>query len=704
MTILPKLRSDLVSHEQLDSDNNKVVVIKDPLSEKYFRLTDHEYQFLRKLDGTKTIEDAVESFRVSGRHYSVDDAKMLVSKAAQLGLVLGTQFSTAKFQTHLRDSARKAKSAQRLSQLYFLFIPLVNPDRFLEKTLFLFKWLANRWLAGLILALAPGALYLIITGLPAIQREYSFFFNLENLLYLWVTILITKLIHEFSHAYVAKSFGLRVPQMGVAFLIFFPCLFCNTTDAWQLADRRQRMAITAAGIIAESVVAILSTYLWHFSRPGMLNSLAFYLMAVSFISTILFNGNPLMKFDGYFILIDYLGIPNLQARSAGYLRYLFMNRVLGVETVPNTAASPGDSRLYTIYGISSFLYRIFLYTSIVSGVYYRFDKSLGIALALIAFALFIVKPIVKGSKSLWTQRKSLKPQLRGGLIFVMILGVITLAFFVPFTRKSVYPCKVESTQIQKIAIPLHAAVSKVNITQWCEAPEGAILFELDPRRLKLELTQQEIKREIAQKELELIMIDPKQLGKAEGKLTEIYNIENEIKKISEDLLIASEGVRAPFAAAVTTLDHRLAPGFEPGEGVVIGELQSTRHIVVQALIPEDNRDKVWVGQDAQLWFPIHGGLVIKCKIDSINPYGERDLKNSPFSSRLGGELATESRGDSRQDAPIVAQYQCSIYLEGLGAIPPLGMTGDFIVNSPPKSIFERFVHKASRTFSRETLM
>lgn len=704
MTILPKLRADLVSHEQVDSDNNKIIVIKDPISEKYFRLTDHEYQFLRRLDGTRTIEDAVESFRVSGRHYSIDDASMLVSRAAQLGLVLGTQFSTAQFQAHLRDSAKQARSAQRLSQLYFLFIPLVNPDKFLEKTLFLFKWLANRWLGFLILALLPGALYFFITGLPEMQREYSFFFNFENLLYLWVTILITKLIHEFSHAYVAKSFGLRVPQMGIAFLIFFPCLFCNTTDAWQLADRRQRMAISAAGVIAEAVVAILSTYLWHMSRPGMLNSLAFYLMAVSFVSTVLFNGNPLLKFDGYFVLIDYLGIPNLQAKSAGYLRYLFMNRFLGVETVPNTANSPSESRLFTIYGISAFLYRIFLYTGIVGGVYYRVDKTLGVVLALIAFGLFIVRPIVKGLKSLWTQRKSIKPQLRGSMVFVMILGVITLALFVPFTRKSVYPCKVESTQIQKIAIPLYAAVSKVNITQWCEASQGAILFELDPRRLKLELTRQEIKRDIAQKELEHIMLDPKELGKAGGKITEISKIEAEIKKIRADLRVASEGVTAPFDGAVTTLDYKLANGFEPGEGVVVGELQSTRHVVVHALIPEEDRYKVQVGQEIGLWLPVNGGLVIKSRIDSINPYGERDLKNSPFSSRVGGELATEPRGDSRQDAPIVGQYQCSIFLEASEVIPPLGMTGDFIVSLPPRCLFERFVNKAARTFARETLL
>ena len=704
MQNLPKLRSDLISHEHVDSDNNQIIVIKDPISEKYFRLTDHEYQFLKRLDGTKTIEEAVETFRTTGRHYSSDDAKMLVSKAGQLGLLLGTQFSASKFQTHLRDSAKKAKRAQRLSQLYFAFIPLVNPDRFLKKTLFLVKWLSNRWILGLILAMLPGSLYFIITGFSEMQREYSFFFNLENLLYLWATILITKLIHEFSHAYVATSFGLRVPQMGIAFLIFFPCLFCNTTDAWQLADRRQRMAISAAGIISEAAIAILSTYLWHFTRPGMLNSLAFYLMAVSFISTVLFNGNPLMKFDGYFILIDWIGIPNLQAKSSGYLRYLFLNRALGNDTVPNTANSPGESRLFGIYGVSFFAYRVFLYTGIVSGVYYRFDKSLGIALALIAFALFIVKPIVKGSRSLWTQRKSLKPQLKGSLIFLMVLAALALILLAPYTGKSVYPCKIESTLSQKIAIPLHASVSKVNITQWSEVRQGDVLFELDPRRLNLELSRQEIKQEIAQKELELIMLDPKLLGKAEGKIAEIYKINDEIKKIRGDLHIASQGVIAPFDAAVTTLDHKLAPGFEPGEGVIVGELQSSRYVVVHALVPEQDRHKVTIGQQVKLWFPVRGGLIIQAKIDSIYPYSERDLKNSPFSSRLGGELATEPRGDSRQDAPLVAQYLCLVHLDNSEIIPPLGMTGDFVVSSPPRSIFQRFVDKASRTFFRETLM
>ena len=176
---------------------------------------------------------------------------------------------------------------------------------------------ASKWTAFLVILAAPGALYLVIDALPRIELEYLFFFNWSNLLFLWVTIGVVKLVHEFAHAYVAKRFGLHVPEMGIAFLIFFPCLYCNTTEAWQLANPRQRASIAGAGIVAEAVVAVFSTYLWYYTQPGLVNSLAFYLMAISFASTILFNGNPLLKFDGYFILIDMLALPNLATNSCG---------------------------------------------------------------------------------------------------------------------------------------------------------------------------------------------------------------------------------------------------------------------------------------------------------------------------------------------------------------------------------------------------
>ena len=340
MESLPKLRADLVSYQQAEAGGQKKVVLRDPVAQRYYQLSEYEYNLLKMLDGSTTVEEAVDRLKQAGHYYSLSDAKQITVKASQLGLLLGTSYGAAKRQVAEKERIRKAAKTKFLSSVYFLFIPVLNPDRFLERTLWLFKYLANKWTALLFALAAPGALYLIVSGISRIQLEYLFFFNFENLLFLWITIALTKLIHEFSHAYTAKSLGLYVPEMGVAFLIFFPCLYCNTTDAWQLADRKQRAAIAAAGIVAEAALAVLATYVWYFTRPGMVNSLAFYLMAVSFTSTLLFNGNPLLKFDGYFLLTDVLGMPNLYTNSFRHLKYLFMNRVMGVDRIPRQARNP----------------------------------------------------------------------------------------------------------------------------------------------------------------------------------------------------------------------------------------------------------------------------------------------------------------------------------------------------------------------------
>ena len=434
-----KFRVDLQAHKYDDVEERHTVVLKDPVSGKYFYLTVYEYRLLKMLDGNLTLEEAVDRLSASGYYYSVQEAAAIVGKAAQMGLVLGTKFGTAQFQEHMKNQMETAKKARRLSSIYFAFIPLVNPDKFLEKTLWIAQLFANKFTMGLIALALPGALYCIIAGIPQIQTEYLFFFNLENLICLWITLAFTKLIHEFAHTYVAKSFGLHVPEMGVAFLIFFPCLFCNTTDAWQLADRRQRIAISAAGILVEGAVAIASTYVWYFTNPGIINSLAFYLMAVSFISTILFNGNPLMRFDGYFILMDLLKLPNLSTRAMAYVKYLFMNRVLGISLVSNPATTPREVFIFTIYGVAAFLYRVFLYTAIVLGVYYRFDKLLGILLALLAFSLFIVRPLIKGTKTIYKQGKEIHLRPSGVLVLSILLCVLghwcwsSLCLELPFT-------------------------------------------------------------------------------------------------------------------------------------------------------------------------------------------------------------------------------------------------------------------------------
>jgi len=704
MQLKPKFRPELITSEQVDKDGTPLIVLNDPFSEKYFRLSLREYKFLRLFDGTRTLEEAVEAFRGMGRHYAVDDAKLILERAAQLGLMLGTNFSTARYLSQLRDTAASKETRRQLSRIYFLYIPLINPDAFLERTLRFVAFFASKWLAAVVLLLIPGAVYFVLADLPRLENEQLLFFNWKSLIYLWITIGITKLVHEFAHAYTAKHFGLRVPRMGVAFLIFFPCLYCDTTDAWQLASRKQRIAISAAGIISEAVLALLAAYVWHMSKPGVVHSLAFYLMAVSFVSTVLFNGNPLMKFDGYFILTDYLGVPNLQGKSFAYLKYLFMNRTLGMSLAPNPAGNLKELLLFAVYGISAFMYRVVLYTGIVVAVYYRFDKTVGALLAVVAFAMFVALPVVGGARSLHQERSKIRVQLRALALCVGILFVIGLLFFVPVASKSVYPCYVASAQVRKITVPLKTSVAKVMVRQWQNVTEGQLMFELDASELHLALIKKEVEQEALGLQLEMIRLDPKEMGRAESKLTELYHCRRELMRIRDDLKVAQGGITAPFSGLITSLDEKMLPGYRPGAGAVVGELQSHQERVAHALVPEQDRNKMRAGHSATVWMPSGSGWSFKGTIESVKPYQERDLKGSPFSSRLGGELVTEVKGERVLDAPLVAQYKCSVSLKNEGTAIPLGMVGLLTIESPPTSLFSRFSSRLLKTTRVESLM
>ena len=386
--IKPKFRPDVRRHWYAERQGGRSIVLEDPVANKFFRVSPYEFELLRILDGTLTVGEAIERLKLRGRYFTSNYAARLVEQFSRAGLLLGTSYGTAKVQTIFQKRILREARQRSLFKLYYLFIPLIKPDRFLDKTLPIWRFLVNRFTAVVLLMLIPGALYLLVAGATRLHGEFLFFFNLDNLFALWFAIALVKLTHEFSHAYVAKSHGLRVPEMGIGFLIFFPCLYCNTTDAWQLADEKRRMSIALAGILSELVVAVLAVYVWYFSRPGLINSVAFYLMAISIASSILFNGNPLLKFDGYFVLTDLLRMPNLQARAFNQLRYLFLDRVLGIEAVAGDRGAPDRRFILTIYGVSAFVYRVFIVTAITAGVYMRFDKSIGALMGGMAFALF----------------------------------------------------------------------------------------------------------------------------------------------------------------------------------------------------------------------------------------------------------------------------------------------------------------------------
>ena len=698
--VYPKLRPDIVEHSFEEKNRARSIILEDPVANKYFRISPYEMALLKVLDGKLSLEDAVQKARLHGRHFTPEHATRLVEQFSRAGLLLGTPYSSSRSQTQMINSMRQEARARSALKLFYLYVPLINPDRFLEKTLWLWRLIVNRFTGILFLLFVPGALYLLIAAIPRISDQFLYFFNFENLFVLWIAIAIVKLVHEFSHAYTAKSLGLRVPEMGLAFLMFFPCLYCNTTAAWELADRNQRMAISLAGIFAEIVIALFSLYIWHLSEPGLLNSVAFFLAAISVASSLFFNGNPLLKFDGYFALIDLLRLPNLQSKSFGQMRYLFLNGVLGIESVRRPSATLPERWIFTTYGFASLTYRFFLYTAIVAGVYLRFDKTIGVMLGALAFTLLVVRPIVRSATTLHKQRAHMDFRPKGVLVFVAIVAAIVFLVTVPWSSKSVYPCYLKPSKVQQIVIPAEAPVVDVLVRLGDRVQAGQTILKLDPRILEHKLKDKETELRYARTEIAIIENGGKNLEILPIKYIGLSQIQDAIRHIKEDL--SHTEWKAPFAGAVIKLLPTLQPGAAPGKGAIVGELASEKECQMTGLVPENEVARVQPGHMVDMWLPIDKGKLFPLTITEVTPFKTEDLEGLPFSSRFGGEIATEGKEQQRRDVPLEPLYLCSADL------PPsegmlLGMTGRLVVHQPPKSALRRVVDAAYQTFHREIL-
>ena len=382
-----------------------------------------------------------------------------------------------------------------------------------------------------------------------------------------------------------------------------------------------------------------------------------------------------------------------------------MNRVLGNSLVLNSARTPRDALIYVVYGTCAFVYRVFLFTSLAVGVYFRFDKVLGIILALLAVGLFIVRPILMGVTSIYNSRRQISPN-PAGLVALCLLSLAALGVLcLPWSSKSVYPCFVGSQRIQKLTVPLHTQVSDVFVREGSDVRKGDLLFQLDTSLLRLKLRQAELELRTAEKEIQLLLLDEKLRSSAERKEAELRLVQDRIKMLNEQLRLASESITAPYDSVVTNLDYRVQRGFQPGEGVVVGELQSRVDCVVYALVPAADIRKISPGQEVEIRFPIETGLFVRSWVDSVRSYSEANLQNSPFSSRFGGEVATEVRGDHQKDAPLEAQYCCTVKLTNAEAdVLPLGMSGRMAVQSPPRSLLVRLLDNVIQTFNRESLL
>jgi putative peptide zinc metalloprotease protein len=285
------------------------------------------------------------------------------------------------------------------------------------------------------------ALFLVLTHFETFRSKlpaYRDFFSPHNLVWMWLTLGVVKVIHEFGHGLSCKAFGGEVHEMGLLFLCFSPCLYCNVSDAWTLPGKWKRILISFAGIYIELMVAAMATFVWWNTTGDnyFIHQLALSLMVICSVSTVIFNGNPLLRYDGYHVLADWLEIPNLSHRSNRFLLQLFQEHCLGIEVPPEQYMETKRKTLFVVYAITSYIYRWVVTFGIIWFFYnfltpYKLGALCGI-LAIAALASMLGMPIYQLYESI--QKRGRLPDMKGwriGITASVLVAVIVGFFVIP---------------------------------------------------------------------------------------------------------------------------------------------------------------------------------------------------------------------------------------------------------------------------------
>ena len=339
--------------------------------------------------------------------------------------------------------------------------------------------------------------------------SFESFFAAQNWLLIAGVLGVTKVIHEFGHGLSCKHFGGECHEMGVMFLVLTPCLYCNVSDSWMLPSRWHRAAIGAAGMYVEVVIASIATFLWWFSEPGLLNYICLNIMFVSSVSTILFNANPLLRYDGYYILSDIMEVPNLRQKSTAILTRNLRKWCLGLEPEDDPFLPKRNQALFAFYTVASFFYRWFVLLSILYFLNKVFEpyglKILGQLIALASLYGLIVMPFWKVYKFFrvpgrWSKVK----KVRMLTSLALLSGLVAAAFLIPFPSKVMCSFELQPRDATSVYVEVAGKIEQIAVEAGQRVEEGDLLLKMSNLDLQIEITRLRGERAALEEELSTI--------------------------------------------------------------------------------------------------------------------------------------------------------------------------------------------------------
>lgn len=636
-------------------------VVEDPVTGKYHRFDQAAWRIIGLLDGRSTLDQIWLRLAAEPDEHtpSQEDILALLGQLHALDLLAA---DTLPDLGELRERDRKRSRQQWVSRYLnplAIRVPLIDPDKLLGRLVRLLSPVLNRW----------GALAWLLWVLPAVVlavthwRELTHNFGeqmlaLDNLVLLFVLFPLVKAVHELGHGIACKMHGGEVHDMGVMLLLFLPVPYVEASSSWAFADKRARMLVGGAGMLVEMAVAALAFYLWLTLEPGIVRALAYDVAVLASVTTVLFNGNPLLRYDGYYIFSDALEIPNLAQRANQYWGYLVQRHVLGRHQAQSPVSAPGEGGWFLFYAPFSFAYRLFVMFSIAIFVATQYFV-VGVALAVWSVVTGLGIPLYKAAG--WVGRMVVRNEAgtraRRSVLVWLAAGLVLL-FAVPMPYRTQVGGVLWLPQSAILRVSQAGFVSEVAARTGAELRPGDAVARLDDPLLRAQLDAQQAKEEGARAKYDAVRVEDPARGEQMRLDWQREAAATAHLRTRSDRL----EVQARSAGRLWLADAQDLPGRHLKQGEILGYVLPATAPLVRVIVDQGDADTIRARtQRVRVRLPFEPGREWQARIVRAVPAASTELPSAALGRQGGGGVPTDPRDDSGRKS-LVSHFEYELAL------------------------------------------
>ena len=622
-------------------------VLRDPFNNYFFRLEKPAYDFVFRLSTNRTVAEVWQESLKSNPETAPgqDEVIRLLAQLYHANLLFcELPIDSLKLFERFKKRRQRESRGKFLSLMFFK-LPLLDPDPWLDRHAALVQLLTSRGAFGgwLILLLLAGKS--LLDRVPLLLSEVDNLFSFKNLILLYAGLVLVKMLHELGHTLVCKRFGGEVHTVGVMFMIFTPLPYMDATSSWAFRARRQRILVASAGMIYEFFAAGCAALLWANTGPGAIHSLALNMLIAASVSTLLFNANPLLRYDGYYILSDLLDIPNLQSRSLEQLKYLARRYLFNIRQANSPADTGREARWFSLYGILSGIYRLLVYGGIVLFVAERF-LLVGLLMAVFLLLVWGFLPIGRFIAYLTTSAelgRNRSAVIGRSLIALVVL--VTVFGAIPLPNRFRAPGVVESAKHTRVVGQTDGRLHKILQQSGEQVVKGEPLLQLLNPELDIEL------KLVAAQRTELLYLQQQNAAlqgdsirkTLQSRLDSLERRIDELERRQQALLVtaASAGIwTAP------DLEERLGNWLERGEK--LGDIVALDRFKFVAVIGQEDAASLFTEQAiGQISVRLTGneGNELPAADFQIIPFEQLVLPSATLGWKGGGKIPVKGRDE-----------------------------------------------------------